>query len=412
MLHTNRFLGGILLVAGTSIGGGMLLIPVMCGFTGFVPSLFLLLFVWAFMFLTSILFLEVNLTISGDINMVTMAEVTLGRKGKVIAWVTYLLLLYSLLAAYIAGSKDLFKDAFHLIASNVVLSEWITPLPLLVLFGIFIYLGTRTVDYVNRLFMLGLVVTYFTLVAFLPNHIDYTLLAHHDLRAVLLGVPLVFTSFGFHIIIPSLTNYLHRDRKKLTLILFFGSLIPLFIYVLWQFLLMGSVPLYGEVSLVNAWIKGEQSIVPLLKVLKFPFLAGASRLFAFFALITSFLGVALSLVSFLRDGLHIKRTSKGRLGLCLLTFIPPLIFVYFYQRGFLLALQYAAVFVMILLAILPALMTWSLKTKSFWSTSLGRIILSFVIFISILVIILAFLQELGYLKQLIISYLPIDHVSS
>jgi len=410
MLHTNRFLGGMLLVAGTTIGGGMLVIPVMCSFTGFFPSLLLLLFVWAFMFLTSVLFLEVNLTISGDINMVTMAEVTLGKKGKAVAWIAYLLLLYSLLAAYIAGSKELFVDAVHLVLPNVAVPDWISPLPLLALFGVFIYLGTRTTDYVNRLLMLGLIVTFVCLAFFLPSHIDTNLLTHVHFSAILLAVPLVFTSFGFHIIIPSLVNYLHRDRKKLILILLYGSLIPLFIYVLWQFLILGSVPLYGEIGLVQAWVDGSSSFSPLLKLVNRPFVATASRLFATFALITSFLGVSLSLVSFLRDALHVKRTSSGRLILCLLTFIPPLLFVYFYQRGFVLALQYAAIFVMILLAIMPALMTWTLKKKFFWTTGLGKCVLSFVILVAIAVIATALLQEMGFLHRLVVSYLPIDHV--
>ena len=220
MLHTNKFLGSTLLVAGTSIGGGMLLIPVLCSFTGFVPSLFLLLFTWAFMFVTSLLFLHVNLSIPGEINMVTMAETTLGRGGKVVAWISYLLLLYSLLAAYISGSRALFTDAFSFI--GIELNKWTSPLPLLIIFGVFIFIGTRAVDYVNRLMMMGLIVAYILLASFLPSHVDTRLLSHFDPRAVFLGVPLVFTSFGFHIIIPNLTTYLDHNRKKLTLSLFIG----------------------------------------------------------------------------------------------------------------------------------------------------------------------------------------------
>ena len=50
---------------------------------------------------------------------------------------------------------------------------------------------------------------------------------------------------------------------------------------------------------------------------------------------TSFLGVTLSLSDFLTDGFKIKKSWEGRLMACLLTFIPPLIFVLTYQRGFL-----------------------------------------------------------------------------
>ena len=65
-----------------------------------------------------------------------------------------------------------------------------------------------------------------------------------------------------------------------------------------------------------------------------------------------------------KDGFRIKSTHSGKFTTCLLTFVPPLFFVYFFPKGFSFALQFAAIFVMILLAIMPALMVWRLKEKS------------------------------------------------
>ena len=42
-MNLGRLLGGILLVAGTAIGAGMLALPVSTGLAGFYPSLFLFL---------------------------------------------------------------------------------------------------------------------------------------------------------------------------------------------------------------------------------------------------------------------------------------------------------------------------------------------------------------------------------
>ena len=47
---------------------------------------------------------------------------------------------------------------------------------------------------------------------------------------------------------------------------------------------------------------------------------------ALFAIITSTIGVAFSLVDFLGDGFKVKRTGIIRIALTLLTFAPPLIF--------------------------------------------------------------------------------------
>lgn len=379
MLRANRLVGGILLVAGTSIGAGMLALPVVSSFAGFFPSLGLLAICWLFLFTTSLLLLDVNLAFPGEVNLITMAGKTLGIAGKAVCWITYLLLLYSLTAAYIAGSSPLFLQALHW-ATGYSAPVWLGPFPLLLLFGLFVYLGTQAVDWVNRLLMVGLILSYFLLVAFLPPHIQPTLLQHVDLKAIWIAIPLIFTSYGFHIIIPTLTTYLHHDVKKLRLTLLIGSLIPFLVYVLWEFLLLGTVPL---TDLASAYLHGDTAATSLSHILQNRWITSVVSAFSFFAIITSFLGVSLSLSDFLSDGLHMKRFSLGRELACLLTFIPPLIFVLLYQRGFIIALQFAGLFVAILLCILPALMAWTLPK---YKNLLKRALLTTIILLSLFVI--------------------------
>lgn len=391
MALDSRLIGGILLVAGTSIGAGMLALPVITSFAGFFPSLILLAFCWLFLFTTSLLLLDVNLACPGEVNLISMVGRTLGTSGKAICWITYLLLLYSLTAAYIAGSSPLFLQALHW-AAGWAAPAWVGPFPLLILFGLFVYLGTQAVDRVNRLLMAGLVLSYFFLVAFLPPHVQPSFLQHVDAKAIWMAVPVMITSYGFHIIIPTLTTYLHHDVKKLRLVLFIGSFIPFLVYALWEFLILGVVPLQGEHGLIASWQAGETGASALSYILNNNWVGAAAKTFSFFAIITSFLGVSLSLSDFLTDGLHMKRFSLGREFACLLTFIPPLIFVLVYQRGFILALQFAGIFVAILLCILPAAMAWRLATYKHF---LKRTLLTAVVAVSLFVIALDILEQLG-----------------
>ena len=79
---------------------------------------------------------------------------------------------------------------------------------------------------------------------------------------------------------------------------------------------------------------------------------------SFFAVTTSFLGVSLSLLDFLFDGLQWQR-SYGRMACVLaLTFLPPMGFTLYCPQGFVLALTYAGYFVSYLLIFLPAWMLW------------------------------------------------------
>ncbi len=401
MLHTNRLVGGILLVSGTSIGAGMLALPVISSFAGFLPSFVLLAICWLFLFTTSLLLLDVNLAFPGEVNLITMAGRTLGLPGKALCWVTYLLLLYSLTAAYIAGSAPLFLQFFHSLTGYSV-PAWLGPFPLLLLFGIFVYLGTQMVDWINRLLMFGLIFSYILLVAFLPSHIQPNLLQHVDPKAAWIAVPVLITSYGFHIIIPTLTTYLNHDVKKLRLTLLIGSLIPFVVYSIWEFLILGVVPLEGPQGLIVAYLNGQTGTASLSHILNHSWIPTLANTFSFFAIITSFLGVSLSLSDFLTDGLHMKRFSLGREFACLLTFIPPLIFVLVYQRGFILALQFAGLFVAILLCILPALMAWKLPKYRLLSR---RLLLGLVILLSVFVIGLDILEETGVLKTLIRPYM-------
>ncbi len=377
-----RVLGAVLLIAGTTIGAGMLALPVTTSFAGFFPSLLLLLFVWLVMLCTALFFLDVNLAIRGEPNLISMAGRTLGKTGKVCTWIFYLLLLYSLTAAYIAASAPIFQQAISY-ATGYTISDGVSRFILPIFFAGFIYLGTLGVDWVNRFLMFGLVVAYCLLVMFVPPYIQPQFYAHADFPALKLAVTVVFTSFGFHIVIPSLTTYLEHNAKQLRLAIVVGSIIPLIVYIVWQLIVLGSVPLD---ALKQAWTDGSSATAPLAAVLHSPLISRAAQFFSFFAIVTSFLGVALSLSDFLTDGLKLKKSWEGRLIAIGMTFAPPLFFVFAYQRGFYLSLQHAGALVAILLGILPAAMAWTLKDHPFYRSALGRALLVAVILVSVSVI--------------------------
>ena len=77
-----KVIGGVLLVAGTSIGAGMLALPVVTAAGGFFPAFFSYLICWAFMTSTGLLLLEISLGMPPDANLVTMAGTYLGRGEK------------------------------------------------------------------------------------------------------------------------------------------------------------------------------------------------------------------------------------------------------------------------------------------------------------------------------------------
>ncbi len=391
-------LGGVLLIAGTTLGVGMLAFPTVTAYGGFFPSAFVFIAIWLLMLVTAFFFLDANLSVKGSNNMISMAEKTLGPWGKVLSWVVYLLLLYSLTAAYIAGCAPLFTDAIQAL-TGYTLPKWLAPFSLPVLFGGFIYAGTRGVDFVNRLLMIGLVCSYVFLVFFAPREVNVDNLLHFDFPAIAFAIPTIITAFGYHIIIPSLSNYMNRDVKALRKAILIGSIIPIVVYLLWQALVLGTVPIK---SLSEAYTANVTAAGPLAKVLHNPYVSIAAKLFSFFAIITSFIGVTLSLSDFLTDGFKIKKSWEGRLVAILLTFVPPLVFVLTYKKGFYAALNYAGAFVAILLVFLPSAMVWNLKK---YRTPLKRLLLITVILVSVGIVALDICEEWGKLDFLVTKYM-------
>lgn len=354
-----KLVGGILLIIGTAIGGGMLALPIVLSQTGFIYSSILLFTCWFIMTASAFLLLEANLWLPKNRNIISMAKVTLGPIGQLVAWVTYLLLLYSLLAAYIAGGSDFLNNLLTLI--NVHLHYGLTPLLFTIILGYVVFHGIKSVDLVNRLLMFAKLATLILLIAFVSPHISLPHLTSGAPRYLTAGMTVALTSFGFATIIPSLRTYFHDDIKKLRLTIWIGSLIPLICYIIWDMTIMGVIPREGHDGLIDMLHSGRSisDFVSILSnILQRDTITTFARIFTSVCLLTSFLGVALCLSDFLSDGLGLEKTGRNKWIIQLVTFLPPLLIVLFYPGAFITALSYAGIFIAILIILLPCLMVW------------------------------------------------------
>ncbi len=398
-MKKNRVFGGVLLVAGTAIGAGMIALPITSGLGGLIPSIILLLACWLYMTTTAFLFLEATLWHERDVNIVTIAEHTLGVVGKVVSWIVYLFLLYCLTTAYLSGCGALFLSSMEGLLQRP-LPLWVGPIPFLMLFGFCVYLGTKPVDYINRALMLGMVLTFVVICAISFGHVKGENLAFQSWPMVWSSLAIMVTSFGYHIIIPSLSYYLGYRVDLLKKALFWGGLIPLIFYLIWEVLTLGVIPGVGANSFytLSRSANAEVDLITILDVrVSNHIMTELLRFFSYFVILTSFLGVALSLSDFLADGFKIEKNAKGRFFITLLTFLPPLFFSLVFPNVFISALKYGAIFVAILLGVLPAVIVWSgryrLKLESKFKVFGGRVLLTTVILISFAVIVVALIDQ-------------------
>lgn len=393
-------LGGVLLIAGSCIGAGMLALPVITGLGGFVPSVFMLLLAWAFMTATSLLLLEANLCLGHDLSLISIAEKTLGKTGKILCWLLFIFLFYSLGIAYISASglilQNIIDDLF-----NFFLPGWIGSLLFTFSFGVVIYIGVRHVDYLNRFLMIGLIIAYCILVVLGSRHIHLDYLSVRKWGYSFFALPILIISFGFHNMIPSLAMYLKGDVKRLKATVLIGSVIPLIVYVVWEAVMLGIIPVEGREGLLNAYDQGEVATAALRGVVGCSWINTVAQAFALLAIITSFLAQSLSLVDFLADGLRVAKIGMGRCVLVLLTLIPPFAFAFAYPGIFIKALSVAGGFsAVILFGVMPVMMVWTLryqrKEHSFRMLPFGRLLLVIIAVFAIGIFFQQVAQEMGF----------------
>ena len=355
-----RIAGGVLLIVGTSIGGGMLALPIATAGSGFISSSVLLFACWVIMTFSAFLILEVNLWLPPRTNMISMARETLGKYGELTAWLSYILLMYALLCAYISGGSSVFSDALSVVGLRS--PAWVNSILFVLILGYIVYRGIRPVDYANRALMILKFGALIALILAALPYLDPVKLTGGDPRLLGSTVTVMLTSFGFATIIPSLRSYFNDDVKKLRLTILIGSVIPLVCYILWDFAILGTLPRSGENGLVEIMHRGG-SVTELTRSLSFYLQNGSitalSHFFTAICVLTSFLGVSLGLSDFLADGIKTKKAAAGNWKVALAAFLPPLIIVLFYPNIFVKALSYAGTFCVILVVLLPALMTLS-----------------------------------------------------
>jgi tyrosine-specific transport protein len=356
----SRVFGGILLIAGTSIGAAMLAMPILTGLFGFFGTFAIMVACWLFMYWTATLILEASLQFEDGVSFITMAQRALGPVGAVITWITFLLFFYSLIAAYLKGSGHLVVDTLDGIF-HINLPPFVEIFPLLILFAPFLYFGLAVVDGLNRYLMVAMLITYTAMTLWLLPDVSIERLLYTNWSFSLLSFSVVITSFGYHVLIPSLVTYLDRDVERIKRCLFIGSFIPLVIYFIWELSILGSLPVQGSHGLAHAF----KADIPLAKLLRMQthsdIMAALARSFSIFAIVTSFLGVAQGLFDFLKDGIHASHSHSKRLGAFLLTFLPPVFFIICFEGGFIALLDYAGALVSIILGIIPIAIVWRLR---------------------------------------------------
>ena len=344
-----KVLQGSALIGGTAIGAGMLALPIASAQAGFLPAIFVYVVCWLFSLITGLLMLEVSMKMPKNANLISMAGKYLGPVGKAAAWILYIFLFYSLTLAYVTAGGNAVASVFklpHLLGMLIFTT----------VFGGSVYLGHRATHRINVALMVGLVLSYILFIVMGVGHVEVDLLKHVEFKYMVMALPIVFTSFSYQGTVPSLVTYLNHNRKMARLSIIIGSTLPFAVYIVWDLLIKGIIPVDG---LLAAKAAGLTAVDPLRQALPGAPITLVGLCFGFFAVTTSFLGVSMGLFDFLSDGLKMKQEGWRRLFLIGLVYLPPMAIAMVDPSIFFKALEYAGgIGCVLLLGLIPVMMVW------------------------------------------------------
>ena len=105
----SKLIGSILIIAGSSIGAGMLAMPITSAGVGLIGTSFLLFFIWFIMCYTAILMLRVYNFNSPSDGFDTLTKKYTNYAVNRIAGLSLMFLIYALTAAYMTGGGTILK---------------------------------------------------------------------------------------------------------------------------------------------------------------------------------------------------------------------------------------------------------------------------------------------------------------
>ena len=320
MEHQSRFLGlakGVSMLAGTTIGAGILGIPYVISQSGYWIGMLHVVVLGVSLVFLNLCLTEVTLRTDGEQQLPGLARKYLGRSGKLLTFVAMAVLVYGSLTAYIAGSGDILAQL-----------TGIDALPMaFVFFGLaslLVFLGVKAVSQFQLVFVVGLIVIMASIAlrALTADGVfdwnNMNLGNSLTSPSALLPYGAVLFSYLGVIAIPDIEKVMKYHKRDMDLAVVLGFLIPVIIYIVFSTVVIGVTgpETTGVATIGLGQILGGEVFV-------------VANIFGLLAMFTSFLALGLALVTIYREEYDVRQSTA-----VIMTVLPPMTLVFAGISGF------------------------------------------------------------------------------
>lgn len=344
----HKFWIAVTTLVGTIVGAGILGIPYVVAKAGFLVGFILMLVLGiAFIFLN--LFAgEVVLRTKKQHQLTGYAEKYLGRNGKRIMTFTMLFSIYGALTAYLIGEGETLHAIF----------QFGEPLYYSVFFfflGVFIiWKGMKSTGKVELILISLLFMVVIFILIFSYKNIHFGNFTFFDFSKLFLPYGIILFAMAGSPAIPEMQEVLGKDRHLMKKAIIVGTSIPIILYIIFTFVIMGIIGLEQfEVLAPN-----ERIATVALSAYTHPMLGILANLLAILSMFTSFLTLGTALAQVYEYDYAISRSIS-----MLLTFAIPIVIVMFNLTTFNAVLGITGAVAGGLDGILITLMYWKAKAQ-------------------------------------------------
>lgn len=236
------------LIAGCMVGAGVLALPSVTLESGVMPSTVAIGTVWTYCVAGALLIAEVCINSRGKAaaaSYLKIAGATVGKEMATVAFTLFTVFQYFLLVAYISQGGCLlnnFLGQMHL--EGLHLDGALAPGIFTLGMGSMLTLGNkRILENFNNTVVMVVLGTFLALLVGGMQKVDPSLWAHHDVSKLHDVVPVAMCALVFQNVIPLISSSLQFDRKKILSAILLGSGCPMVMYLAWNAMVIGNVPL-------------------------------------------------------------------------------------------------------------------------------------------------------------------------
>ena len=383
-LSNNKIWMAVATLVGTIVGAGILGIPYVVANTGFLYGFFIIVGLGiAFLFLN--LFTgEIVLRTKKQYQLTGYAEKYLGKKGKILMTFSLLISTYGALTAYLIGEGVIFHSLVGIGAPLLY-----TILFFLVSFFI-IHRGVKAAGR-TELILITLLLSIVIVMGFLSwDNLKWGNFTILNLAKIFLPYGVVLFAFIGSPAIPEMQEILGKEKKKMKNAIIIGSVIPIVLYIVFTFFVIGIVGL-EQFEVLG---QNERIATVALSIYSEPILGIFANILAILTMFTSFLTLGIALVEIYEYDYKFSRRNAY-----LLTFSLPLFIALFNLTTFIGILGISGALAGGLEGIIITFMYWkakkSVERTPEYKLGMHRIVGSIIIIMFALGIIYQVLTTLG-----------------